>query len=308
MPAAAAADPARLLDQSIPLERLPQLSLALDRIAALLGERLQPYFTMAASVTLASVQIGQVFNLLAERQQSLVGLMRAQAWDGLLLAGVEQSCLDLIIQAMLGGDSAGDAGQERAASAFDMRVLRLACDAMSAALTAAFASAAPTAFIVERLDKRVDPLMLGKRDGPGLVAFYELQVLGRSARFFLLLPQATLGAVKMQLARDAERAAPDPKWLTDLRSRVEAADVAISAIIDQRVMTLGDIDAFRVGSLIELRPDAINRILLSSDGAPLFTGQLGQASGHYTVRIDDVCGERPEEQPEPEYVEEGEET
>jgi len=306
MPAAAATDPARLLDQSIPLERLPQLSLALDRVAALLGERLQAYFATPASVSLVSVQVGQVFNLLSERGESLAGLLRAQAWDGLLLAGLEHSCLDLVIQAMLGGDSAGDAGEARIASAFDMRVLRLASEAMSAALTSAFASAAPTAFVIERMDARVDPLMLGKRDGPGLAAFYELQVLGRSEKLFLLLPQATLGSVKMQLARDAERAAPDPKWLTDLRSRVEAADVVISAIIDQRVMTLGDIDALRIGSLIDLRPDAINRILLSSDGAPLFSGQLGQASGHYTVRIDDVYGENPEEQPEPEYIDEGE--
>ena len=306
MSSAATADPARLLDQSLAIERLPQLSLALDKLAASATGRLQIYFSKPTTITLAKIEIGQIFAMLSARERTLAGVVRAIGWEGPILIGVEKACLDLVIQAMLGGDGADADVTERAPSPFDMRVTRVMTDAICVALGAAFEQAAASEFIVERVEPQVDPLMLGKRDGPGVIAIYELQVLGRAARFFLVVPQATLGPVRSQLAREESRVKSDPKWQTDLRSRVETTDVMLSAVIDQRVMTLGEIGALRVGALIELRPNAINNIMLTSDETSLFIGQLGQAEGHYTVRIDDVCGEQPPEPMVDEFIDEGE--
>jgi flagellar motor switch protein FliM len=297
-------DAARLLEQkpSAP-ERLPQLTLALDNAATAAAEGLAQYFSAAPLVSFTGVESAQSWEALARAGDGAVALLHAPAWDARLAVGLDGASLDLLIEAMLGGEGASAPQPARAKSAFDLRVAGAIFEAMAEALRQGFAPVAETDFVVERLSAAASPDTLFRRDGAALVAHYDIRLPFGSARSFVALPVAALGAVRPRLAREPEGAPPDPAWLAGLRARVGGADVRVRAILDERTMTLGEIAALRVGALLPLRPDAIERLSLICDGAPLFQGELGQAGGAYTVRI---TGGRDEPQDAAETISEGE--
>ena len=52
-------------------------------------------------------------------------------------------------------------------------------------------------------------------------------------------------------------------------------------------LTLGDISDWRVGDLLPLKASAVTKIRLDCKSQPLFWCELGQAKGHYTLKMAD---------------------
>lgn len=271
--------------------RLPQLAPALDRAGEGMAIGMARYFEAPPVVLFAGVEPTQIWDALARTGDGVVSALDAPGWEGRIAISLDGLSLDLLIEAMLGGEGDGEALTRRAASALDLHVAGALFAAAAEALREAFAPVAETDFVMERPSAAASPDTLFRRDGSALLAHYDIRSSGRTARLFVIIPVEALAAARTRLAREPEGAAPDPVWLAGLRARVGGADVRVRAVLDERVMTLGEIAAFRVGALLPLRPDAIARLALTCDGAPLFHGELGQAGGAYTVRVIGGCGE-----------------
>jgi flagellar motor switch protein FliM len=284
MPPVIAIDAARLGDQSLALERVPQLGAALERSAALLAEALRAYFPSEPAVALTRIDKRPLAEALAESCDMTSARFHAEAWDGHLLVGVERASLDLFIGAMLGGADPGS-GAERAPTEFDLRAARCVFEAVSGALRDAFASVAASEFVFQRLKARTDDSLLPSSAGMAFVAIYEIRIANARARIVLILPHDALTNVRRKLANASAFQIEDPQWLGDLRQRVGAANVVVKAVAVERILTLQDIAHWRVGSLIDLPGDALNRIALVAEGTRLGVAQLGQADGLYTLRI-----------------------
>ena len=73
---------------------------------------------------------------------------------------------------------------------------------------------------------------------------------------------------------------------------MEKAEVTAFAILDETSLTLGDVSDWRVGDLIPLKAAADTKIRLDCKGQSLFWCELGQAKGHYTLKMADRVDNR----------------
>jgi flagellar motor switch protein FliM len=67
---------------------------------------------------------------------------------------------------------------------------------------------------------------------------------------------------------------------------VSKAPVAVSAVLEQFEMTLGDVAAFKVGHVLELRGGALGRVRLECAGQGVFWGRLSQSDAGYRIEVE----------------------
>jgi len=80
------------------------------------------------------------------------------------------------------------------------------------------------------------------------------------------------------------------EWARQLQAELKSADVTLTAILEERRMTLADVAAFKIGQLISLEARIDGRIKLECNDQPLFVCEIGQSEGAYTVRVDETLG------------------
>ena len=74
--------------------------------------------------------------------------------------------------------------------------------------------------------------------------------------------------------------------------RVQQTRLPVTAILEEVLMSLGDIANFRVGGLLSLQSNDFNAIRLECSGRGMFTCKLGQADGRYRLEIENPITHR----------------
>ena len=77
-----------------------------------------------------------------------------------------------------------------------------------------------------------------------------------------------------------------------MQQEINNTEVTLTAILEERRVTLADVAAFRVGQVISLEARIDGRIRLECNNQPLFMCEIGQLEGAYTLRVDETL-ERP---------------
>jgi flagellar motor switch protein FliM len=68
---------------------------------------------------------------------------------------------------------------------------------------------------------------------------------------------------------------------------VSRTHVTLSAILDERPGTLGEVAAFHVGKVVELNATTNSRVRLECNGERLVWCHLGKSQGKYTLRVEE---------------------
>ena len=104
----------------------------------------------------------------------------------------------------------------------------------------------------------------------------------------VLAPQAALAPLRKQLATEpgAESGGGDPRWARQLEQGVARARVAVSAVLDELPMSLGDIAALSPGQVLTLHGSGMGRVRLECEGREMFWCKLGQGDGRYSLEIE----------------------
>ena len=120
------------------------------------------------------------------------------------------------------------------------------------------------------------------------VARYRLEALEAASDVLVAIPRTALEALHKPLSRvpakDAAR--PDPGWAKQIQKEVTRSVVSLSAILDERPGTLGEITGFRVGDVLELKANPQSRVRVECNGERLLWCDLGKSNGVYTLRVD----------------------
>jgi flagellar motor switch protein FliM len=287
-----------LLEQAgLSLERLPMLQVIFDRVATQCSEALRQLSTTPAYLTLDEVATGRIGDILDEYGAGLTAVYHCRELDAQVLIGLDRDFLYTLIEAMFGGDGTEPpCTGDRPLSTIETRVAQLMCEHAASALQAAFAPVAPATFKFERVETRMDFAVIGRRNNHAVVARVLIHALERTARLFIVIPQAALNPIRQNLARDvaAEVSQRDPRWVKQLESEVGRTAVSLRAVIDEPGLTLGDVAALKVGAVLKLRATPRSPIKLEAQDQSLFLCQLGQADGFYTVRVESRIDQKQE--------------
>lgn len=273
-------------------ELLPLLEVVFDRLERLLASSLRelvgPGVELIAEDLLAR-RFGDYLETVPE--QALLGLFTAIEWDGGGLVTVDDRMIGLLVETLLGGGGlASSANRDRRArSGIECALAERLMRAVLRDLERALAPLAPVGLRLDRLES--DPRHASiTRAGDGCAVLrLGIERGGRRGAVDLVLPLATLEPARTALGSAAmgERLGHDTLWREHLASELRAASVMLEAVLEERSIGLGEVMAFRVGTLLPLgiRPDA--PITLSCGGISLLTARMGRLGDHVAVRIEE---------------------
>jgi flagellar motor switch protein FliM len=284
--------PERLLDSGgISLERMPLLNVIIDRGATQCSESLRQMSSAPAFTTASGIGIERVGGILdALEGRGVVGVFHAQSWDTRILLAIENKFVFTLVEAFFGGDGSEAPYEEsRALTNVELRIAQKTFEIIVRGLQVGFADVGNTSFKFERIESRLDFVVVVPRASSAVVARLNIRVLGRTGEVLVVIPQAALKPMRQNLAHDVvnEVATPDPEWSKQIHNEIGRAEVAVHAVIEEEGFTLGDIAALRVGHILQLQATPQSRVKLESNNQPLFWCHLGQADGFYTLRIDE---------------------
>jgi flagellar motor switch protein FliM len=79
---------------------------------------------------------------------------------------------------------------------------------------------------------------------------------------------------------------------------VQKAEVTLRAVLEERLLTLGEIADLKVGQIIGLDATPSTRVKLEGNDRPLFWCHMGQAQGSYVLRVDEAIAQDKEGTPD----------
>jgi flagellar motor switch protein FliM len=286
---AAAAD--RLLDNpGLTVERLPMLTVIFDRLAASCAEGLRPFSPAILSLFVNSITTDHVWDALDAYDGSVAAILYSPELDARVLVGLDRRCLFSLMEVLLGGDAQEPPhDDDRNYSTLEVRVAQTVFEIAAEALNAAFGTVIATSFRLERVETRMDFTVMGRRNVLAVIAKILIQAMDIGGQMFVIIPQPALTPIRQQLSRDlsSDGSASDPRWQKLMQKGVQKAEITAVAILDEKSLTLGEISQWRVGDVLPINAGAVSKVRLDCKDQPLFLCDLGQAKGHYTLKVAD---------------------
>lgn len=274
------------------VERLPMLRAALERTAELCAESLGAPGDQPLLVSLAKLENGTVEELLGRHDANgAIAVLHAAKWNARLVATADQQAVFCMIEALLGSDGTqGGYRAERPLTRLEKAVAGVFFERLAAILEAAFADVAQTTFAVESIEDEIDYDVLGRPSSAVVVASFRLEGALGAGHVMIVATRAALNPLRQALARlpVKEAAAPDERWSQQIQSEVTRTQVALTAVLDERPGSLGEVAGFKVGQIVELNATAHGRVRLECNGERLMWCHLGKSQGRYTLRVDEM--------------------
>jgi flagellar motor switch protein FliM len=289
----------KLLDAAgITVDRLPMLHVIFDRVATHCADGLRHLSASPSYFSVSNIESGRIGDILEFYESNAVAAMfHAVEWDTRILVGFDRDFIFTMVEVLFGSDGTEPPiDEERNFSNIEMRVAQTLFDEAGKALQAAFAQVAPTTFKLERIETRMDFAIIGRRNNLSVVSKLLIQALGRGGEMFVIIPQSALSPMRQSLAHvlSGDSAGVDPRWTKQMQNEVQRTKVDLRAILEERLITLGEVAEFKVGQLLELQATPRSQVRLECNGQALFACQLGQSGGSYTLRVEDVIDEQQE--------------
>ncbi len=270
-------------------ERAPALAEAAERVLARLVKGLQ---AMAGAITTIE---GAVAGLASEaaaavvaehRPEGAAALLECPALGCTLVATLDATLVHALVELLCGGTGTEPPGAPRAVTPIDRQFAHIAFGLAAGAIQAEWASFGFGAVKATRIEAGLAADIFGMRPVAVGVVDLTLGVFGLHGTLRLALPQVALE--RFGSGEASPPVAFDAQWSDLLRAGVGRAPVTLGAYLDAKALTLGSLSALRVGQVLAMTGDARTRACLVGDGRTLYRGEIGQADGRYSLRVDEV--------------------
>jgi flagellar motor switch protein FliM len=291
--------PNYLLDAAgISIERMPMLNVIFDRMAALCTDSLQPMAGTPCYFSVNGISNGRVGDIIKDYEANAVaGVLYAEQWDARVLIVLDRDFVFTLVEALFGSDGAEPPiDAERAFSNIELRVVEVLFERFAKSLQTAFAATSDVTFKLERVETVMASLAIGQAGNMAICANVMLQALFRGGQMFLIIPHSALNPLRQKLARVVvgDGRASDPNWRGKMESEVKRTEVMLSAVLDEQVLSLGQVAQFQVGQVIELNATPRTLARLENNNQVLFWCQIGQLDGYYAIQIADPVDQKRE--------------
>ncbi|HJU31151.1 MAG TPA: FliM/FliN family flagellar motor switch protein [Hyphomicrobiaceae bacterium] len=276
---------------SASIERLPMFRTIFERAAAACTQEFRAAPVSQPQLTIAGLETGAAGDVFAEHDGPIVAVpLQAQGWNTRLLASARRNTVFAIVEMMLGGDgSQAPYAGKKPFSKIETRIFAAFLERFAKALSAAAAAVAPTPVTLEAPAAAIDFEVFGGRTTAVFAVRLNLEVMGRGGEIVVAVPQTAIAALRQAFSRTSlkQDPEPDPHWSRQIEREITRASVALSAVLDERTMTLGDVSELRVGQVIHLTATPRSRVHLECDGERMVLCEFGKSNGVYTLRVDE---------------------
>jgi len=277
-----------------PVQELSKLRLLLNSAAEEAERNLQDNAQAVISLELSGIKnvlAGQAFPDAGESGVS--GLLHAADWGTHLVVQVPHEGIDMLVDALFGGD-----GSEASLSS-DCRLslIRNSAAGFLLALFAqglefALASRLPTPVRLQRLDQHIQFEEIGGETAPVVAATCTLTIFERPHDIVLAVPESAIVPFRAMFeasGADVERL-DGGAWQQRMRAEISRLLVPLRTVLDESAMPLIDLANLRSGAILPLKATTASLATMECGGRPVFRGRLDDASGLYTIHIEECIG------------------
>lgn len=232
-----------------------------------------------------------------------------QGWDGGVVAQLDgdtgligfvvlsrRAVFELCDRSLGGKRAPPEKRLEAAATVIEVEIARRMCALIGGALAQAFNEVVPE-FVV-RLQSIGPYLLFGASDvaqASIFVLWFDLDFGSGPQRAAVALLQSVITPMRDLLKESTPPRAPprsvgETSWANEIAREVSRTHVQVSAVLERRQMTLGEIAELRVGSVIRLDATAHSLVDVEGAGATLFRCELGKDSGVLVLSVSSPTG------------------
>lgn len=272
-------------------ERLPMLEVVFDRLVRLMTTSLRNFTSDNVEVSLdniTSIRFGDYLNSIP--LPAILSVFRAVEWDNYGLLTVDSSLIYSIVDVLLGGrrGTAAMRIEGRPYTTIERNLVERMVNVVLDDMRAAFEPLAPVNFSYDRIETNPRFATIARPANAAILARLRVDMEDRGGRLELLLPYATLEPVRELLLQMfmGEKFGRDSIWENHLATELWSTDVEIEAVLDEQVMTLGQVMNLEVGKTIMFNATPESVILMRCGGISMVEGRMGRMGNNIAVKIE----------------------
>lgn len=272
-------------------ERLPMLEVVFDRLVRLMTTSLRNFTSDNVEVSLdniTSIRFGDYLNSIP--LPAILSVFRAVEWDNYGLLTVDSSLIYSIVDVLLGGrrGTAAMRIEGRPYTTIERNLVERMVNVVLDDMRAAFEPLAPVNFSYDRIETNPRFATIARPANAAILARLRVDMEDRGGRLELLLPYATLEPVRELLLQMfmGEKFGRDSIWENHLATELWSTDVEIEAVLDEQVMTLGQVMNLEVGKTVMFNATPESVIMMRCGGIPMVEGRMGRMGNNIAVKID----------------------
>ena len=273
-------------------ERLPMLEVVFDRLVRLMTTSLRNFTSDNVEVSLdniTSIRFGDYLNSIP--LPAILGVFRAVQWDNYGLLMVDSSLIYSIVDVLLGGrrGTAAMRIEGRPYTTIERTLVETMISVVLNDLGTAFEPLSPVRFNFDRLETNPRFATIARPANAAILIRLRVDMEDRGGRIELLLPYATLEPVRELLLQMfmGEKFGRDSIWESHLATELWATEVDLQAVLDEKIMLLGDVMKLEIGSTIMFNSTKDSDVELRCGGVGLMTGNMGRIGNTVAIKIKD---------------------
>jgi flagellar motor switch protein FliM len=288
-----ATDPRNLVagarEKKMSVEKMPMLGKLADDIADLTLDAFRTRLSTPMQMRRLELGIDREEALLERHGHgALAAILHDPAWDCNFAAIFQPDFVFTLVETMLGADG-GDAAfaDARSFSTIERALVKCFLDGFLLGINRGISPMYLLDLAFEKFDGRLEFVTLGGRGEDAAVVRYRIEAFNRHGDMYFIIPQRGLNRLVVHLSREptAMQRRPDPQWANDFEARVTGAEIGVCAFAEVTGYRLSDIAGFRQGQLLTLPAEALHDVTLTAEGRRLFSCELGQSEGRYSLRV-----------------------
>lgn len=271
-------------------ERLPMLEIVFDRLIRLMATSLRNFTQDNVEVSLDSIEsmrFGEYLDSLT--LPTLLGVFKAEEWDNYGLMSLDSSIVYSIVDVLLGGrrGTAAMRIEGRPYTTIELNMVKDMIQLILSDLSTAFDPITSINFSYDRLETNPRFATITRLSNAVIVARLRVDMEDRGGKIDLMLPYATLEPVRELLLQMfmGERFGRDAIWENHLTEQLWDTEVEISAVLNERMIKLGDIATWEKGSFLDLDMLPSDDVTMICGDVPLLTGSIGRKKDHVVIKV-----------------------
>ena len=277
------------------IERMPGLAFALGQFALDVPEALASLCKGHCLGTINETKLVNLFDFLRDCEGLTAAALHSAQLDARLLLIFDAGVIDTLVNLVFRGEAASDgeaakqARTDRPLTGIETSLVAELARSLGKALNRAFAEIASLELTFERLQTLIDVYALGRRDMQAVATRLTIETPAGPTNLVVLLPQTLLLPIRKNLSFDpsSQSTTPDPGWTRQMKVGVTKAPIAVTAVLDELEMTLGEIADLAVGQVLGLHGAGMGRVRLQCAGREMFWCKLGRGEGRYSLEIEE---------------------
>ncbi|MCC4243224.1 flagellar motor switch protein FliM [Stappia indica] len=272
-------------------ERLPMLEIVFDRLVRLTTTSLRNFTSDNVEVSLdsiSSVRFGDYLNSIP--LPAILGVFKAEEWDGFGLCTVESSLIYSIIDVLLGGGRGMSAVrvEGRPYTTIESNLVRRMIEIIMHDMEQAFSPLSPVHFNLERLETNPRFAAISRPANAAILVELRIDMEDRGGKIEIMMPYATLEPIRDLLLQMfmGEKFGRDPIWEGHLATEIYAAEVDVDAVLYETHIPLGRVLDLKVGETLLFDISPSDPVAIKCGGIPLTQGTMGKDEDSIAIRVE----------------------